>query len=868
MRLFVWSMYLVLSVGAVTMVYPFVLMLSNSFASQYDNLEFEVFPDYLMDESVLFAKYIYEKLGLVPLAAEYGLSGVDPVLDGWVVDDESGEVLLGPESARAAVAGATPGGTRDGGLTVVHSMPDVSAVDVYADGRRIVEDLGYRSAVSVPLPSGNGTDAAIVVKAAGTETSIGRAVTAPFPPGTRSVIAVSGRPEDSWRPHIVRLLSGVPAAATGASIRVVNLLDRFPGMRVAFAEVAEATDSGEANPEGAVEVRVPQGNMLGQTSIIGGRYRVTLDARGVAFSALDASGEGVFRKGRGYTILAAGHDDGEWVVRTDIAPPEPLASWLRGEPGTPTVERAKVLTGEFDRFRKSVPDLWRYVYFQELFNRFDTYVMFQKWLQTQVTFEEVRDTWGMPVTGWNVVFPPGEDPYRHQFWPEDDQITRAWTKYKRDVLPVHYVQVLMLDSVYRYFLDHTPLRPDEEENIRTAAAYNGIFGTRYARFTDIRFPRSRPAAGRARELYDTFLREWCPATMVRLRAPAGAYREYLEDRYRTPEEYNTAHDGPAIVGFGEIDVPLEAPGTKVARADWQGFMAAKDENGEPVCDIDWIDVMSPEWTFQRQLREKYGTIARFNAACGTFYVSFDEVGFPAPLTDMVYFLENRGEIRKRFFSDNYVEVWNYIAGHGRAAWNTLILVVATIFTALTVNPMAAYALSRFRLKATNKILLFLLATMAFPAEVGMIPSFLLLKNFHMLNTYWALILPGVAGGFAIFLLKGFFDSLPPELYEAAIIDGAGEWTMFWRITLPLCKPILAVMALGAFGGAYGAFMFAFLVCQKPSMWTLMVFLYQFQQTAPQHVVMASLVIASIPTLLVFIFCQNIILRGIIVPSFK
>ena len=70
----------------------------------------------------------------------------------------------------------------------------------------------------------------------------------------------------------------------------------------------------------------------------------------------------------------------------------------------------------------------------------------------------------------------------------------------------------------------------------------------------------------------------------------------------------------------------------------------------------------------------------------------------------------------------------------------------------------------------------------------------------LMNTFWALVLPGLANGYGIFLLKGFFDSLPPELYEAGLIDGASELRMFWQITLPLCKPIMAVMALGRVRG--------------------------------------------------------------------
>jgi len=114
-------------------------------------------------------------------------------------------------------------------------------------------------------------------------------------------------------------------------------------------------------------------------------------------------------------------------------------------------------------------------------------------------------------------------------------------------------------------------------------------------------------------------------------------------------------------------------------------------------------------------------------------------------------------------------------------------------------------------------------------------------------------------------LKGFFDSLPSEVYDAARLDGFSELHMFVSITLPLSKPVMAVIGLGSFVAAYGGFMWAFLVCQDPKMWTLMVFLYQFQQGAPVYLAMASLVVAAIPTLLVYIFCQNIILRGIVVP---
>lgn len=141
-------------------------------------------------------------------------------------------------------------------------------------------------------------------------------------------------------------------------------------------------------------------------------------------------------------------------------------------------------------------------------------------------------------------------------------------------------------------------------------------------------------------------------------------------------------------------------------------------------------------------------------------------------------------------------------------------------------------------------------------------------NVSLLNTFWALVLPGVANGFSIFLLKGFFDSLPAELYEAAEIDGATELRKFWVITMSLSKPILAVIALGVFTAAYSEFMMALVIIPDSRMWTMMVWLFQLQSASHPSVMYASLVVAAIPTFLVFLFAQNLIMQGIVVPTEK
>lgn len=241
---------------------------------------------------------------------------------------------------------------------------------------------------------------------------------------------------------------------------------------------------------------------------------------------------------------------------------------------------------------------------------------------------------------------------------------------------------------------------------------------------------------------------------------------------------------------------------------------------------------------------------------------------PIDAYESTWALAHAGSLKREFAGRNYRYVADYMALHGRALWNTALFCFLAILSQLIVNPLAAYALSRYPMKATGRILLFLLATMAFPAEVAMIPSFLLLKQLNLLNTFSALVLPSMASGYMIFLLKGFFDSLPQELYESGQIDGARESTMMLKITLPLSKPVLGYLALLAFMGAYGAFLYAFLVAQDRRIWTVMVWIYDLQSYAPKAVIMAALACAAVPTLIVFLLAQGVIMRGIILPGEK
>jgi len=354
----------------------------------------------------------------------------------------------------------------------------------------------------------------------------------------------------------------------------------------------------------------------------------------------------------------------------------------------------------------------------------------------------------------------------------------------------------------------------------------------------------------------------------------GFYRAvYLPRIYGNDINRLNAEAGTRYTSFREVPFSAEVPG--VAANAWFRFLTQvlnpafieftpEGEtafNASGLNKIDFVKVAArPEHLRVVSVDLDFAEWARARGVA--------DARIPQAQIDWEIFQKEKSFWRWQFATQNFRQVIDGLLVHGNGARNTIILVLLSVAGALTVNPMAAYSLSRFKLKQSYQVLLFFLATIAFPAEVAMIPNFLQIKEFGMINTFWALIIPGLVNGFSIFLLKGFFDSLPRELYEAADIDGASEWQIFWGITMSLSKPILAVIALGAFGAAYGAFMFALILAPDPKMWTMMVWIYQLQQGAGPGIVYASILITALPTLIVFICAQNVIMRGIIVPTEK
>ena len=457
-------------------------------------------------------------------------------------------------------------------------------------------------------------------------------------------------------------------------------------------------------------------------------------------------------------------------------------------------------------------------------------------------------------TSFEQVFNPFERTEKREWQPEKNPKMQEWLKFEK-TLPPDYLRVVGCDPSFTLFLKDDKYEGDIDK-------LNAAYGTHYKTFTDVHFSPTLPTNPNERSDWEEFARNVLPFRyMALLSNSVQVYRKFLNNRYQgSIREVNRIY-GTSYSSFDQIGLPGDLPAEGTPLIDWMDFVAK-------AVPIEAIQPINAENLFRQYAMKKHGGLEAFNQTYGTKFDSILELSPPYQLADWSYVLDNEKTMRKHFMTRNYALVISYILLHGRAVFNTVIFCLAVILTHLIVNPLCAYALSRYNLSYSYKVLLFLLATMAFPAEVAMIPNFLLLKQLNMLNTYWALVLPGMASGFSIFLLKGFFDSLPKELYEAGIIDGASEPRMFWQITVPLSKPIFAVIALQSFTAAYGAFMFAFLVCQNPKMWTMMVWLYELQITAPKYITMSALTVAALPTLLVFIFAQNIIMRGIILPSFK
>ncbi len=212
----------------------------------------------------------------------------------------------------------------------------------------------------------------------------------------------------------------------------------------------------------------------------------------------------------------------------------------------------------------------------------------------------------------------------------------------------------------------------------------------------------------------------------------------------------------------------------------------------------------------------------------------------------------------------------------RWAWNSLFVVVLSTAGTVIAASLVAYSFARFRYRGREFIFILTLGTMMLPAQVTLIPQYVMFNKMGWINTLYPLWLPHWFGGgaFAIFLLRQFFMSLPRELDEAALIDGASYFRIFWRILLPLCKPVLATVAVISFIASWNDFLGPLIYIQLPEKFTLSIGLNYFKQLAEtggeptQHLLMAASVMMILPVIALFFFTQRYFVQGIQLSGIK
>lgn len=231
-------------------------------------------------------------------------------------------------------------------------------------------------------------------------------------------------------------------------------------------------------------------------------------------------------------------------------------------------------------------------------------------------------------------------------------------------------------------------------------------------------------------------------------------------------------------------------------------------------------------------------------------------------------------IPRTFQPGNYVDAWNSL----QIAHFFLVTVEYAAggwIIQLLVDVAAAYALSRLRPAFGRLWLALILASLMLPAAALLVPTYLTVADVplihrNLLNTPWALWLPGAANAVNIWLLKRFFDQLPADLLDAASIDGAGRLRTLWSVVLPLSRPVLAVVSIFAIIGIWKDFLWPYLVLQEPTAQTLSVALARLSTTSyvTPNELLAGMVIASVPMVVVFLVFQRHILAGLSAGSLK
>jgi multiple sugar transport system permease protein len=195
----------------------------------------------------------------------------------------------------------------------------------------------------------------------------------------------------------------------------------------------------------------------------------------------------------------------------------------------------------------------------------------------------------------------------------------------------------------------------------------------------------------------------------------------------------------------------------------------------------------------------------------------------------------------------------------------MVTVVSLVF-----NSMAGFAFAKYRFRGKDTIFKMLLSSMVIPSQVTMLPLFLMLKEFGFLNTYMAILVPGLANVFGIFLIRQYVMAIPDSLIESARIDGATDFQIYYKIIVPLAMPVMVTLAIFTFMGTWNDFLWPLIVLNDSSMYTLPVALANLmgEHTKDPELMMAGSVITILPVMMLFLVLQKYYIKGIMMGSVK
>jgi len=207
---------------------------------------------------------------------------------------------------------------------------------------------------------------------------------------------------------------------------------------------------------------------------------------------------------------------------------------------------------------------------------------------------------------------------------------------------------------------------------------------------------------------------------------------------------------------------------------------------------------------------------------------------------------------------------------GRSLLNSALLASVVTLIALLLNSMAGYAFAKLHFAGRDRLFQTLLAALVIPGQVAMLPLFLMLKQLGVINTYWAVVIPGMASVFGIFLVRQYAASIPDSLLDAARVDGAGELRIYRSLVLYVCAPILVTLALFTFMGTWNDFLWPLIVLTDDDMYTLPVALANLagEHVQDTEMMMAGAVLTVLPVLLLFVVLQRYYVAGILSGGVK